>query len=151
MRVEIEVNEIMVNKIIGVWELISFYQYSENKTKTYPFGENAKGYLIYTNNSYMSVNIMRQHRANYNTSGDIMNGTIKEKVIAVEGCTSYAGRYKIIKDKIIHQIDISLVPNLIGSKLERKFTIVGNQLKLTTPEFFVNRALQQAELIWKRT
>lgn len=81
------------NPLIGTWRLVSW----ENRTHrqvTYPFGQDAIGYITYSEDGYMFVAIMTANRPQF-TSGDPLGGSIAEKAAAAETHVSYCGTYKI--------------------------------------------------------
>ncbi|OHD38515.1 MAG: hypothetical protein A2015_06380 [Spirochaetes bacterium GWF1_31_7] len=141
--------EEMMNEIVGVWKLHTFHQLNEKGDVSYPFGQDAKGYIIYTESDHMSVNIMKAGRPPYQ-SNDIMNGTTEEKLAAMEGYTGYSGKYKIEGNKVIHLSEVSLIPNLIGLEQEREFTVDNDKLTLKTPVFLVDKQLQHAEIVFTK-
>ncbi len=80
--------------IVGAWELASFEIRRENGEVIYPFGENAKGSIIYTNTSRFSAQVMRADRPPF-ASEDQMAGTPEEVDANFKGVISYYGTYTI--------------------------------------------------------
>lgn len=139
----------MQDRLIGTWQLVSCQLISSDDQVTYPYGKDAIGYLIYTKDKYMSVNIMVANRTKFNTE-ELVGGTIKEKAIAAETYLSYCAKYEVQKDKVIHYVEASLFPNWIGVVQERFLVLEGKKLALTTPPFLVNGKQKAAHLIWER-
>jgi hypothetical protein len=83
-------------------------------------------------------------------SGDIMGGTIDEKIVAFDSYISYCGRYEIQQDKVIHHIEASLFPDWTGGLQERFFEFENDKLSLSTPPSMMGGIQQTAHLIWER-
>lgn len=120
--------------IIGVWKLISFEIRRDSGEVIYPFGEDAKGILIYTVKGLYSVQLTRTDRPHF-VSGDQMKGTTEEIKANYEGCIAYYGPYEFDHEGrfVMHYVDGSLFPNWEGQGQKRYFELSGNRLTLTTP------------------
>lgn len=136
------------NHLVGTWRLVSWENRSTDAI-TYPFGQNAVGYIMYNDEGYMFVAIMTTNRPQF-TSGDILGGSLEEKVAAAETYISYCGTYEIQRDRVIHHIEVSSFPNWVGVDQERIFELKGNRLVLSTPPLLLGGKLQTAHLIWER-
>ena len=97
----------------------------------------------------MSVAIMTSNRPHFSLD-DILGGSIEEKAFATETYLTYCGTYKIVEDKIIHQIEVSLFPNWTGIDQVRYFELKGNRLTLSTPLLLLRGKKQTAHLVWER-
>jgi hypothetical protein len=139
------------NPLTGTWRLKSCEVRTTTPANevTYPFGRDAKGYLIMTPDGYWSVSIMSVNRPQF-SSGDVLEGTTQEKVSAAEGYLSYAGRYDIQGNKIVVHTEVSFFPNWVGSDQERFFEHRGNTLELGSSPLLVHGRQQTPHLIWER-
>jgi len=137
------------NPFVGTWALVSFELRSMNGLVHYPLGKDARGYIIYGQDGYMSVAFMSVGRPNFK-SGDARGGSVEEKVLAVDTYFSYCGKYELQGDKVVHHIEVSLFPNWTGEDQVRFYKLDGDQLILSTPPFLVEGIQQTAHLIWKR-
>ena len=135
--------------LVGVWQLESLELRSPKGEKTFPMGRDARGYLSYTEEGFMSVAIMEQGRRLYE-SNDSRGGTTEEKVEAASGYLSYCGSYEVKGKQVIHHVEISLFPNWISVDLVRIFEFDGDRLTLSTPPFFVEGKKQTSHLVWRR-
>jgi len=63
---------------------------------------------------------------------DPAHATVDEKARMADGVVAYAGRYEIKGDTVIHHIEVSFFPNLVGQSNVRKPTFQGRLLTLTT-------------------
>ena len=78
---------------------------------SFPPGEDATGYIMYNQDGYMFVAIMSPYRLKF-AGGDLLSGTTEEEAQAEETFLSYCGRYELREDRVIHQIELSLVSQL---------------------------------------
>lgn len=67
---------------VGTWRLISFELKSVDEQASYPFGKDAVGYIMYTEDGYMSVVIMSTNRPKFAFARSIRGGTSEDKVAA---------------------------------------------------------------------
>ena len=135
--------------IVGTWRLLLLEMRNPDDQVSYPLGPDAVGYLIYTEDGYMSVVMMSVHQTEF-ASDDIRQATMEEKVAAWDSSFSICGRYQIRGNKIIHHILVGLFPNWIGDDLEHAFELDGNRLLLSAPPLLVDGLQQTAHMIWER-
>jgi len=138
------------NKFLGTWRLVSFECVATDDQITYPYGESVIGYLMYTKEGYMSVVIMTPNRPKFKAGEEFFDGNLEEKVAAADTYVSYCGRYDIQANKVIHHVEASLLPNEVGTDLERSFELNGNKLSLTTNPFIMDDKQQIGRLVWER-
>ncbi len=132
---------------LGTWRLVSVETRKEGG-EVYRRGRRT-GYLMYSGDGYMSVAFMKEGRPSF-ASGDIRGGTVEEKVAAVDGYTSYCGRFEVEGDRVLHHIEVSLFPNWIGETQARTYELKGDQLTLSTPLMPVGGIQLSTHLIWER-
>lgn len=137
------------NPFFGTWQLVSAETRTASGEVSYPFGRNARGYLIYGQDGYMAVAIMGADRIKF-TTADVRGGTSEEKLTAFDTYLSYCGTYKVRGDKVVHQIELSLFPNWSGTEQERFFELTGDQLILRTAPMALEGTQRTAQLIWHR-
>jgi hypothetical protein len=134
--------------LVGVWRLESLELCSSDGQKTFPMGRDAKGYINYTEDGFVSVAIMQQGRRRFG-SNDLPGGTMQEQAEAAAGYLSYCGTYEVKQDQVIHHIEISLFPNWISVDQIRSYEIEGDRLTLSTQPFLVAGKEQTAHLVWR--
>jgi hypothetical protein len=139
-------------QIVGAWRLITFEFRNAEETVIYPFGEQARGSIIYTESGRYAAQLMRIDRPKF-ASGDQMQGTFEEIEANYKGCISYFGTYEInLQDSlIIHHVEGSIFPNMEGRDQERFFELSENRLQLRTPPIKLNRERAIGILLWERT
>ena len=138
------------NPLIGTWRLISWETRSVDGQKiSYPLGKDAVGYIMYNEDGYMFVAIMRPNRVRF-AAGDLLGGSTEEKTQAVDTYVSYCGRYEFNGGTVIHHVDLSLFPNWVGVEQERLVELRGNQLILSTRSILLGGIQRTAHLLWER-
>src|SRR5215207_2207235 len=138
------------NPLVGTWRLISWETRSVDGQKiSYPLGRDAVGYIMYNQDGYMFVAIMRPNREKF-AAGDLLSGSTEEKAHAASTYVSYCGQYEFQGDTVVHHVDVSLFPNWVGVEQERLVELRGNQLTLSTRPILLGGMQQSAHLIWER-
>ncbi|MDB9517404.1 lipocalin-like domain-containing protein [Roseofilum reptotaenium CS-1145] len=146
--------------LVGMWKLIEMKSIDKEETIIYPFGKDPVSYIIYTKEGYVSFSIMMSNRLNLGLSiqnlmdlgygikskTSILQVSIFKYIKAiiryfqsVQKFVSYTGKYEVKDNKVIHNIEIHVVPDLIGADLERIVEISGDTLFLSSsyPEYTV--------------
>jgi hypothetical protein len=138
--------------IVGAWKLISFEIRKENGGVLHPYGENARGSIIYTESGRFAAQVMRPDRPQFG-AGDQMKGTPEEIKANYEGVISYFGPYELDAEKgfVLHHVEGSLFPNWEGQAQKRFFELSGNRLTLSTPPILWGGGGQVVGvLVWER-
>ncbi|HEV7977656.1 lipocalin-like domain-containing protein [Amycolatopsis sp.] len=120
---------------MGSWRLVSYeVRDGAGVLVGYPLGEDAMGYLVYTVDGFMSVQIMRLGRPRYQAGG-LGDGTDAESAAAARGYVAYAGPYHVERDSVVvHEPEVSLFPNWVHAPAAREVVLVEPRLELTNPE-----------------
>ncbi len=137
--------------IIGAWRLITFEFRKADGIVIYPFGERARGSIIYTESGRYSAQLMQIDRPRF-ASGDQMKGTVHEIEANYKGCISYFGTYDLDFENslIIHHVEGSIFPNMEGRDQERFFELSENRLQLRTPPIKLDGEKAVGILLWER-
>jgi len=115
--------------LVGAWRLESWSLIHEDgRPPAFPMGSDARGYILYMPGGQVSATIMRADG---------------------ERCFAYAGRYEVADGSVIHTIEISTDPALIGVRSTRSITFEGDRLTLAGPDFFPGTARTQ-RIVWRR-
>ncbi len=126
----------MKERFIGTWNLVYYKIVKDDGTVfAYPYGKNCKGNILYTKEGRMMALLMNPDRPKFEIAHP-WKGTTEEMKKAFCGYTSYTGRFEIEENKVIHQVDMSLFPNWIGTNLVRSFEFSSDNRELllsTTP------------------
>jgi hypothetical protein len=136
-----------LDDFIGTWKLVSVETRREDGS-LHRKGTRT-GYIIYSADGYMSVSFMKEGRKVF-AAGDIRGGTVEEKVEAIDGYVSYCGKYEVVEDRVIHDIEVSLFPNWVGDRQERFYRFEGDALTLSTPLQLVGGLSLSSHLVWEK-
>ena len=141
----------MGSPIIGAWTLVSFEFRKSDGHVIYPYGEEARGSLIYTESGRYSAQLMRTDRPRF-AIGDQMMGTPAEIEASYKGSISYFGTYEVdVKNGfIMHHVEGSIFPNMEGTDQKRFFELSENRLQLTTPPIQLDGEKAVGVLLWER-
>jgi hypothetical protein len=121
-------------KLLGTWKLASFTGTDENNETVHIMGEDATGFICYSQDGWVSVQILRANRPRYDVP-DTELGSDEQTLAAARGMFAYAGRFTVDEDDqiVYHNLEFSLIPNWIGSRQKRyvQFEDNGSTLILT--------------------
>jgi hypothetical protein len=138
------------HKIIGTWKLASStVQYPDGRLLPDPnFGPSAKGYLFYDSNGHMCIQLMNPNRFDWR---DPTRPTAQQLVSAVNGYHGYCGTYEVNGNDtlVVHHIEVALVPNQVGTSVERQLTFTGDRLNLVAEGMHDGQRLTFT-LTWER-
>jgi hypothetical protein len=121
--------------IVGTWRLVHSVIIDPDGKKVYPYGEDAIGYISYSDTGIMAVQISRKAR-----KGGQDFSRLKQEYLA------YFGRYEIDTEKqvIRHFLEGQLLPGNHPAVLERKYRFDGDFMSLGP----LDRTNQ--EILWQR-
>ncbi len=121
--------------IVGAWRLVHSVITDVNGKKEYPFGEDAIGYIYYSDTGIMAVQICRKTRAE-----------VKDPSQLGHDYLAYFGRYEIDTERQVvrHFLEGQLFPGSHQAVLERKYRFDGDLMSLRP----MDRPGQ--EVLWQR-
>jgi catechol 1,2-dioxygenase len=127
--------ENIAHQIVGTWRLVHSISINPDGEKEYPYGEDAVGYIYYSDTGIMAVQISRKSRTEVE---DLMH--LKHDYLA------YFGRYEIDMEKqvIRHLVEGQLFPGDHSKVLERTYRFDGDLMSLK-PVDETHR-----EILWQR-
>lgn len=138
--------------IVGLWKLvrIEVRQPGGRITSDPDFGPHAMGYIYYDATGHMGVQLMNPDRPKWKAEDQLAP---EETRTAAAGFEAYSGTYELRASEgvVIHRLELSFIPNVVGQEWKRKFELKGNQLRLTPPPFksFSGEMLDET-LVWER-
>jgi hypothetical protein len=143
--------ELTLQKLIGIWSLVKSEFRTASGNVMYPLGEDALGQAIFTEEGYMSGQLMRQNRSDF-VSGNQAHGTSEEIQEAFRGYVAYYGRCKVDVEKqtITTRVEGSMFPNWVGGDQVRFFELTDEQLVLRTPPITLGGDEIAGVLTWRR-
>jgi hypothetical protein len=124
----------LFDQLLGPWELVSYQLGLDTGRIIHPLGEDAVGFILYTPQHRMSVNIMRPGRALW-ASPNPAAGSESEIAAAAAGYLAYSGSFTVdeISSVVEHHVDVSLFPNWVGDVQTRFVELTGDELVLVSP------------------
>jgi len=137
------------NPLAGTWKLISCEVHRSDGRVSYPYGKTPSGYIMYDTIGYMSVAITSGGRQVF-AAGSIHRATAREKARAARTYLSYAGRYDLDRDRVVHHVEVSLYPGWVGTDLIREVALSGRRLTLTSPPDHAGGVERKTQIVWER-
>src|SRR5450432_1755760 len=119
----------MNHALIGSWTLVSCEIATSSNDVLHPLGKDPVGYLIYGLDGLVSATLMSRDRAPFQGT-DPAGGTPEELASAAHSFIGYVARYEILEDRVLHHVTASFFPNYLGTTLERRFELDGDELVL---------------------
>ena len=122
--------------ILGTWRLVHSVEFGPGGEKSYPLGEDAIGYIIYTEAGVMAVQVSRKARA----------PTAPNAVVDHNHYLAYFGRYSVDIENcaIHHQLEQQLFSGLYPDNLKRRYRFFDDKLLLEPP------GEKDHEILWQR-
>ncbi len=135
-------------KLLGTsWELISYQSEDKDGNIMYPLGNDAKGVIMFTVDSQLSVHIMAADRE-AEVSQEVLDtyNTEAEKEMAKLGYHAYTGPFDFDEEEgiLTTHVKYSLLPAYVGSDQRRKANMDGDQLHLSNVQH------PERKLVWKK-
>lgn len=138
-----------MDQLVGTWQLVTASASSGGERNDAPFGPNPAGLITYTSDGRVMAIISHSDRKRL-ASGDRISASADERAEAFATSFSYAGRYSLSGDSIIHHVEIASVQNWVGTDLFRLVKLRDNKIILTTPPISVGGQIRTTELVWER-
>ena len=137
------------NPLVGTWQLVSFELRDEKGSVTLPFGEHPAGFITYGPDGRMAVQFGRADRPRLRLD-DWLAAEPQEILSAAGDFYAYGGTYEYREGAVLHHIDVSLMPNWIGSTQRRLVALGADTVTLSTPPGTFAGQQQVATLVWRR-
>jgi Lipocalin-like domain len=117
-------------QLLGAWRLVSCEEDS-GRGVTYPLGQDAIGQISYDASGRMSAQLARADQAPF-SSEDLRESTTQERTTAWANYFGYFGTYTVDAERkeVVHRIEGSWFPNLVGTEQIRHYRFEGKQLVL---------------------
>ncbi|MCS6947939.1 MAG: lipocalin-like domain-containing protein [Steroidobacteraceae bacterium] len=127
-------SELTAEQLCGAWTLLEWrIEYDDGREPTYPFGRDALGLLVYDRSGWMSATMSRRRRTPL-SAPSAMAATAASRAQALHEYFAYTARWHIEGGRIVHRIETSLNPILIGTLQVRDPSLDGATLELRAHE-----------------
>ena len=136
-----------IKKFIGTWKLLKWSATGTEGMVHFPFGEDALGFITYTDQYQMNVMLMKADRNHLDKNILSKSNKSLDIIDAYHSYISYGGQFEVIPEEnlIIHRITMSSYPNWTNKNEKRKYEFYNNQLILETSFDQMNH-----QLVWER-
>lgn len=120
----------MTSSILGTWRLLSWYNELEDGTRIYPLGEDATGFISYSSDGFVFVQMVAANRAHYSVN-DPFGGSIEEDALAIKSQISYSGSFFERDSQVVHVVEAATCPNWVGTEQVRNVEFFDSKLVLS--------------------
>ena len=137
--------------LVGTWRLVAYAAADDGGgALRHPLGTDADGFLMYTSDGYMSVQMMRRDRTDYDLP-DISGGTAEQNAEAAAGFLAYCGSFSVDSTSgvVHHFVAVSLLPNWLRSVHLRQPTLDKDRLTMHA-RYRVGPVEVSSVLTWNR-
>ena len=135
--------------LVGAWRLVATEQRLTDGTRRPSplYGKDGAGYLIYSASGRMCAVLGDPTRAKWKSED---SPSADELQVMFDHFVAYCGRYEVNETEryVIHEVEMDMVPNNVGSRLKRFFSLKGDTLILKTAE--AGPDIVEYTLTWKR-
>jgi hypothetical protein len=140
----------MAKRFVGMWRLVSWTRrFADGTTRQ---SARSVAYIIYTDTNpiHMCYVGMDPNRPKWNSE---FAPTESEAMSGIAGSSSYCSTVEVHAKEgfVIHHVEISSVPNIIGRDRKRWFTFEGpNRVSLRVEPTELQPGMADSTLIWER-
>ena len=146
------------NPLLGTWHLVRWdITYGDGRAPTLPFGDAARGIIVYTHDGTMSACIARGGRKPM-SSESMRSAPEAERLAAFESYFQYAGPHEIREaegggQQVVHSVTQSLNPNFVGTQQVRNmhFSADGGLTLSASDTVPGSDVARHHRLIWSRS
>ncbi len=136
--------------LTGTWRIVSWENRDEEDNIRKPLGDNPQGYIVYTKEGIVIVDVMAAGRPGV-PDGELFACNGEAAIAAANSHVSYCGCYEVLPGGIVHHnIEVCSFPNWIGGVQRRFFELQGDILTLRAPDIQSGGKTVKAKVIWKR-
>ncbi|MEP0518821.1 MAG: lipocalin-like domain-containing protein [Hyphomicrobiales bacterium] len=139
----------MTSSILGTWRLLSWYNELSDGSRTYPLGEEAKGFISYSPDGYVFVQMMAAGRKLYRIN-DPFGGSLEEDAAAIKSQISYSGSYFERDNQVVHIVEAATCPNWVGTQQIRNVAFSGSNLLLSAEGAKFQGQTVTAFVLWEK-
>lgn len=131
------------------WEVVYLDASGTERRRTFPFGPDATGLLLYTPDGWMSATIAAAGRRAFDAPNP-RETPAEARAAAFDGYFSYAGRYRVDGGRVVHELAVALNPGMLGAPQVRDARLEGDRLELSASEPTADGGRRLHRLLWAR-
>ena len=137
------------DQFLGAWKLVVWdIVYADGRPSSYPYGDDAVGWIMYIPDRRMSVTICRPRRARLSAE-NVRKAPVEERLTAFESYFTYSGTYSADGADVIHHVQFSLNPNFCDTDQRRHALFEGSRLTLSAEDELAG-VRRTHRLVWER-
>jgi hypothetical protein len=135
--------------LIGLWKLEeAFLVDAEDRRLGPAFGSRPVGYINYMASGMMMTVVTDADRPPL--SADRLAAPVAERAAAFSGVSAYAGTWVFDGEKVTHTIELSSLPNWVGTQVVRFVELAGDRVIYRTAPQMLNGVHSVVRLVWVR-
>jgi hypothetical protein len=137
-------------QFVGTWSLVAVENTNADGTKTFPYGEDPVGLLVFSANGDYAIQILKAVRPKV-AANDKNKATPEENAALVQGNNSHFGIYSVNQSErtITFNVQHAFYPNWEGDVQIRKYTPENNLLSYVVTNT-TNGGAITAKVVWKK-
>ena len=139
-------------ELVGAWRLLDFrVEFEDGRAPVHPFGANAVGALVYSEDGAVSAILSRADRAPLGRGLETSALVEPEgKAEAFDGVLAYAGSWRLEGCEVVHHVEIAQLPDAVGQRLRRTVSLEEGRLELSYTRRTSRGSLRVHRLLWER-
>ena len=135
--------------LVGTWRLVNWTVTYPDGRVTRPFGTRPEGRLLYTPDGGMSATVTARGRQPLAQANPPL-ASAKQRAGLFDSSFSYAGRYRVMGDRVRHDLAVAQNPALLGKPQLRDAHLSGSRLELSASEPLPGGGSRRHVLTWTR-
>lgn len=135
--------------LVGTWRLAGWQVTYPDGRITRPFGTRPQGRLLYTPDGGMSATVTARGRQPLAHANPRL-ASAEQRAGLFDSSFAYAGRYRIVGDRVRHDLAVAQNPALLGTPQLREARLSGSRLELSASEPLPGGGHRRHVLTWVR-
>lgn len=139
------------DRLLGAWKLVKFEGWTGAGRPYSPMGRTATGYIVYTPDGHVSVNLSRGDRPPVAPDRPWHQMDDATLLPLARAYMAYAGPFEVDEERAVarHHFEMCLDPTMIGTLQERHIRFPADDLLELSVEPGAS-GLDKSALIWRR-
>ena len=143
-------SEKITKQFEGSWSLVAVENINADSTRSFPYGKDPVGLLIFADNGDYAIQILKAVRPKV-AANDKNKATAEENLALVQSNNSHFGKYSVDANNhmITFNVEHAFYPNWEGVIQKRSYTLESNVLRYVVTQT-TNGGATTAVVVWKR-